>query len=188
VGVRIDGYQEILGAWVADKSMAHREGIFSDLKERGLRTVDLVISDGYTAIQSAVERIFPGSSWRMCHVHFIHAAPRKVPRKYHKEIPERLKECLTDPARLSDLASELNERGLLRAADTIDRFHHGLMNYRAAPTEYWKKIRTTNLLERVHKELKRRSKKIELSTNNAALLRLAVSILIDNNEEWITGN
>jgi len=62
------------------------------------------------------------------------------------------------------------------------------MNYRSAPPEFWKKIRTTNILERVHKELKRRSRKIGAFPNDASLLRLAGSILIDINEEWITGN
>lgn len=62
------------------------------------------------------------------------------------------------------------------------------MNYRAFPPEHWKKIRTTNLLERVHKEIKRRTRTVGAFTNDASLLRLAVSILIDINEEWITGN
>ena len=59
---------------------------------------------------------------------------------------------------------------------------------RSFPPEFWKKIRTTNLLKRVHKELKRRSRKIGAFPNDASLLRLAGSILIDINEEWITGN
>jgi transposase-like protein len=63
-----------------------------------------------------------------------------------------------------------------------------LINYRAFPPEFWKKIRTTNLLERVNKELKRRTRKIGAFPNEASLLRLAGSILIDINEEWITGN
>lgn len=188
-GVREDGYREILGARVAD---AEHEltwgGIFSDLKDRGLIKVDLVISDGHTGIQSAVERMFPGSSWQLCHVHFIRAVLRKVPRKHHKEIAERLKECLSDHALLLAYAKELENSGFSRAADTIYRFEHGLMNYRAFPPEHWKKIRTTNLLERVNKELKRRSRKIGAFPNDASLLRLAGSILIDINEEWITGN
>ena len=189
VGVRTDGYREILGARVADAEHELTwEGIFSDLKERGLTKVDLIISDGHTGIQSAAGKMFPGSSWQMCHVHFIRAVLRKVPRKHHKEIAENLKECLSDSGRLQEYAHQLDERGLSRASDTIHRFHHGLMNYRSAPPEFWKKIRTTNLLERVHKELKRRSRKIGAFPNDASLLRLAGSILIDINEEWITGN
>jgi transposase-like protein len=150
--------------------------------------VDLVISDGHTGIQSAAEKMFPGSSWQMCHVHFIRAVLRKVSRKYHKLIAERLKECLSDPTLLLTYAKELEDTGFSRAADTIYRFEHGLMNYRAYPPEHWKKIRTTNLLERVHKEIKRRTKKIGAFPNDASLLRLAVSILIDINEDWVTGN
>ena len=189
VGVRTDGYREILAARVADAEHELTwEGIFSDLKERGLTKVDLIISDGHTGIQSAAMRMFPGSSWQMCHVHFIRAVLRKVPRKYHKVIAENLKECLSDAGRLQEYAVQLDERGLSRAADTIHRFHHGLMNYRSFPPEFWKMIRTTNLLERVNKELKRRCRKIGAFPNDASLLRLAGSILIDINEEWITGN
>lgn len=188
-GVRTDGYREIFSFNVADAEHELTwEGIFSDLKERGLNKIDLIISDGHTGIRTAAETMFPGSSWQMCHVHFIRAVLRKVPRKYHKEIAETLKECLSDSHRLQEFAIQLDERGLSRAADTIRRFNHGLMNYRSFPPEFWKKIRTTNLLERVNKELKRRSKKIGAFPNDASLLRLAGSILIDINEEWITGN
>jgi len=189
VGVRTDGYREIFTFSVADAEHELTwEGIFSDLKERGLNKVDLIISDGHNGIQTAAGKMFPGSSWQMCHVHFIRAVLRKVPRKYHKEIAETLKECLSDPHRLQEFAVQLDERGLCRAADTIRRFQHGLMNYRSFPPEFWKKIRTTNLLERLNKELKRRSRKIGAFPNDASLLRLAGSILIDINEEWITGN
>jgi len=189
-GVRTDGYREIFTFSIADAEHELTwEGIFSDLKERGLNKVDLIISDGHPGIQTAAETMFPGSSWQMCHVHFIRAVLRKVPRKYHKEIAETLKECLSDSHRLQEFAVQLNERGLARAAaDTIHRFNHGLINYRAFPPEFWKKIRTTNLLERVNKELKRRTRKIGAFPNDASLLRLAGSILIDINEEWITGN
>jgi len=188
-GVRTDGHREILAAVVADaEHELSWEGIFSDLKERGLNKVDLIVSDGHAGIQAAAQTMFPGSSWQMCHVHFIRAVLRKVPRKYHKEIAETLKDCLSDSHRLQEFAVQLDERGLSRAADTIHRFNHGLMNYRSFPPEFWKKIRTTNLLERVNKELKRRSRKIGAFPNDASLLRLAGSILIDINEEWITGN
>jgi transposase-like protein len=189
VGIRTDGHREVLAARVADAEYELTwEGMFSDLKEHGLTKVDLIISDGHTGIQSAAGKMFPGSSWQMCHVHFIRAVLRKVPRKYHKEIAEVLKEALTDSGKLLDYAAQLDERGFSRAADTIHRFHHGLMNYRSFPPEFWKKIRTTNLLERVNRELKRRSKKIGAFPSDASLIRLAGSILIDINEEWITGS
>lgn len=95
MGARTDGHREILAASVADaEHELTGEGIFSDLNERGLAKVDLVISDGHLGIQSAAMNMFPGSSWQMCHVHFIRAVLRRVPRKYHKEITEILRECL----------------------------------------------------------------------------------------------
>jgi transposase-like protein len=124
----------------------------------------------------------------VCHVHFIRAVLRKASRKYHKLIAEQLKECLSDPTLLLAYVKELVDTGFSKAADTIYRFDHGLMNYRAYPPEHWKKICTTNLQERVHKEIKRRTKKVGVFINDASLLRLAVSILININEEWITGN
>ena len=91
IGVRTDGHREVLGARVADAEHELTwKGMFSDLKEQGLTKVDLIISDGHTGIQSAAGRMFPGSSWQMCNVHFIRAVLRKVPRKYHKEIAEVL--------------------------------------------------------------------------------------------------
>lgn len=189
VGVKTDGHREVLAAQIAEAEHELTwEGIFADLKERGLGKVDLIVSDGHMGIQSAAGRMFPGSSWQMCHVHFVRAVLRKVPRKYHKEIAEILRECLSDAGRLAEYAIQLDERGLTRAADTIHRFQHGLMNYRAFPPEFWKKIRTTNLLERVNRELKRRTRKIGAFPSDASLMRVAESLLIDINEEWITGS
>jgi transposase-like protein len=80
----------------------------------------------------------------MCHVHFIRAVLRNVTRKHHKEIAETLQESLSDAGRLQEYAVQLDDRGLSRAADTIHRFHHGLMNYRTFPPEFRKKIRITS--------------------------------------------
>ena len=178
-GIRSDGFREILGARIADsEDESTWEDIFSDLKERGLVKVDLVISDGHKGIQVDAERSFLGSSLKMCTVHFI---------RVHKEIAQLLRESLTDPPGLQECADELEIRGFSRAADTMERFIPGLVNYRIAPQEHWRRIRTTNMLERLNKELKRRSRAIGAFSNDASLLHLAGTILMDINEEWITG-
>ena len=99
-----------------------------------------------------------------------------------------LKESLSDSRRLQECVDELGIRGFPRAADTIKRFIPGLMNYRIAPQDHWRRIRTTNMLERLNKKLKRRSRTIGAFLNGASLLRLrlAGTILMDINEEWIT--
>ena len=187
-GVRADGYREILGARIAacEEELVW-SGLFEELKDRGLTGVQLVTSDGHRGIQKAVESSFVGSSWQMCHVHFIRAVLRTLPQKHHREIAEKLKDSLADERRLQDLARNLEDQGYSRAAGTIERFIPGLLNYRAYPNSHWKRIRTTNGLERIHKEIKRRTKVIGAFPNDSSFLRVAVAILMDMNEEWVTG-
>ena len=122
----------------------------------------------------------------MCQVHFIRAILKKIPRKDHKNIASILKDSINDPRRLQECIVELEARGYSRAADTAERFQFDLMNYRSFPQEHWRRLRTTNLLERINKELKRRSRSIGAFPNDSSLLRIAGSILMDINEEWIT--
>jgi len=90
-GIRCDGFREILRARIADcKDESTWEDIFSDLKERWLVKVDLVISDGHKGIQAAAERSILGSSWQMCTVHFVREVLRKLPKKVHKEVAQLL--------------------------------------------------------------------------------------------------
>jgi transposase-like protein len=186
-GVRDDGYREILGAKIAEgEDEIFWSGLFQDLADRGLSGVKLVISDGHKGIQKAVEKSFLGASWQMCHVHFSRAVLRNVAKKYHKEIADKIKIALEDEIKMQDLAEELRERGYSKSADTIDRFRFSLWNYRAFPRDHWRRIRTTNGLERINKELKRRTRVVGAFPSENSFMRLGVSVLIDINEEWLT--
>lgn len=186
-GVRDDGYREILGARIADgEDELFWSGLFQELAERGLSGVKLVISDGHRGIQKAVEKSFLGASWQMCHVHLMRAVLRNVAKKYHREVAEKIKIALEDETKMYDLILELENRGYSKSADTAERFRFGLWNYRAFPREHWKRIRTTNGLERINKELKRRTRVVGAFPSDKSFMRLGVSILIDINEEWMT--
>jgi putative transposase len=188
-GIRDDGYREILGARLADtEDSLFWEDLFEDLKERGLRGVKLVTSDGHKGIQKAVSESFIGSSWQMCYVHLTRQALKKVPKKKQKELAEKIKESVVDRQKYNDLIMELDRMGYKGAADTLENFQYDIMNYMQFPEKHWKKIRTTNMMERTNKELKRRSRVVGAFPNKESVLRLAVSILIDINEDWITGN
>jgi len=152
-----------------------------------LTGVQRIISDGHTGIQKAAEAAFLGASWQMCQVHCLRAVLKNTPKKHQKEVVESLKEAYGDEQRLQDLADDLNTRGYRKAANTIERFLPGLMSYTVFPKQHQKRIRTTNLMERVNKELKRRAKVVGAFPNEESLLRLAGSILMDINEEWVTG-
>jgi putative transposase len=186
-GVRDDGYREILGARIADgEDELFWSGLFQDLADRGLSGVKLVISDGHKGIRKAVEKSFLGASWQMCHVHLLRAVLRNVAKKYHKEIADKIKFALEDENKMQELILELESRGYSKSADTAERFRFSLWNYRAFPREHWRRIRTTNGLERINKELKRRTRVVGAFPSDQSFMRLGVSILIDINEEWMT--
>jgi transposase-like protein len=187
-GVGDNGYREILGASVADdEGEGFWSGLFDELKDRGMKGVKLVVSDGHNGIQSAVQSRFLGATWQLCQVHFSRAVLRNIPNKDKDEVAEKLKEALEDETKMKELAIELNDKKHSKSAKTIDRFSQDIWNYRAFPREHWRRIRTTNGLERINKELKRRSRVVGAFPNDRSLLRLAVAILMDINEEWLTG-
>ena len=187
-GIRDDGYREILGAKITDsESEGFWSGFFDELIDRGLKDVKLVVSDGHKGIQSAVQSRFLGATWQMCQVHFSRAVLNNIPNKDKEEVAEKLRQGFEDESKMAELAVELRQKRYSKSADTIDRFSQDIWNHRAFPKEHWKKIRTTNGLERINKELKRRSRVVGAFPNDGALLRLGVTILMDINEEWLTG-
>lgn len=186
-GVRDDGYREILGARIADsEDELFWSGLFQELADRGLSGVKLVVSDGHKGIQKAVEKSFLNASWQMCHVHLLRAVLRNVAKKYHKEVAEEIKMALEDETKMQELVLELESRGYSKSADTAERFRFSLWNYKVFPREHWRRIRTTNGLERINKELKRRTRVVGAFPSDKSFMRLGVSILIDINEEWMT--
>ena len=146
-----------------------------------------MVSDGHKGIQKAVEKAFLGSSWQMCNVHFMRAVLKNIPKKNKAEVAYELRDALEDESRMQVLANKLEQEGYNKSAETIERFRFDLWNYKAFPRTHWRRIRTTNGLERINKELKRRSRVAGAFSNDESLLRLAVCIVMDINEEWVTG-
>ncbi len=187
-GIRDDGYREILGAKITDnESEGFWSGFFDELIDRGLRGVELVVSDGHKGIQAAVSSRFLGASWQMCQVHFSRAVLNNIPNKDKEEIAEKLRKGFEDQTKMAELAIELRQKRYSKSADTIDRFSQDIWNHKSFPKEHWRRIRTTNGLERINKELKRRSRVVGAFPNDGSLLRLGVAILMNINEEWLTG-
>ena len=152
-----------------------------------MKGVELVVSDGHKGIQAAVSSRFLGASWQMCQVHFSRAVMNNIPNKEKEAVADRLRQGLEDPEKMKELAVDLRQKKHSKSAETIDRFSQDIWNHRAFPKDHWRKIRTTNGLERINKELKRRSRVVGAFPNDASLLRLGVAILMDINEEWLTG-
>jgi len=107
--------------------------------------------------------------------------------KKQKEVIELLSEAYGDEQKLQNLVAELDAREYRKPANTIERFLPRLLSYTAFQNKHWKRIQTTNLLERVHRELKRRTRVAGVFSNDKSLLQLIGSILMGVNEEWATG-
>jgi len=153
-GILENGSREILSAKVADsEDESCWESCFEELKAPGLIGVKLVISDGHKGIQAAVKKIFIGASWQMCNVHFMRAVLKNIPKKEKKEVAYMLKDALEDECKMQEVAVILERMGHKKSADTIERYRFDLWNYKSFPRSHWRKIRTTNGLERINKEL-----------------------------------
>ena len=188
IGIDSDGRREILSCKLCDSETEMEwESFFDDLKERGLKGIELVISDGHKGIQESVTRSFLGAAWQYCHVHFMRNLMKLIPKKKQSSVMQIVKQALENESLVSEAQDTLVKEGLDKASEMFERWYPSLYNYKAYSESCQKRLRTTNVLERLNLEFKRRTKKIGAFPSEQSLLRLVVTIMMDVNEEWITG-
>ena len=188
IGIDSEGKREILSCKLCDSETEMEwESFFDDLKERGLKGVELVISDGHRGIQESVTRSFLGAAWQFCHVHFMRNLMKLIPKKKQSSVMQIVKQALENESLVSKAQDVLVSEGLDKASDMFERWYPSLYNYKAYGELCQKRLRTTNVLERLNLEFKRRTRKIGAFPSEQSLLRLVVTIMMDINEEWITG-
>jgi putative transposase len=184
-GVSGDGRREVLG---------FDSGVFwtqflRGLKARGLRGVQLVISDAHTGLKAAVGSVLLGASWQRCRVHFLRNVLATVPKGSADMVAAAVRTIFAQPdapsvrSQLEVIAGMLGRQfpkveQMLR--DSVD----DITAFAAFPAAHWKKIWSTNPLERVNKEIKRRTDVVGVFPNPAAMLRLAGAELAEINDEW----
>jgi putative transposase len=192
-GVRDDGFREILALEVADtESEATYHGLFRSLKARGLRGVELVVSDDHQGLRAAVERHFQGASWQRCQVHYARNLLGMVGHARRKELAEGLRGVFAAPSRevALRLASELAAKwrgSHPRVAEHLEEHIEECLSCLAFPESHRRRIRTTNGLERLNQEIKRRTRVVRIFPNREACLRLVAALAIEQSEEWLTG-
>ena len=188
IGIDSYGTREILSCKLCDsETEVEWESFFDDLKNRGLKGVELVISDGHKGIQESVTRSFLGAAWQYCHVHFLRNLMKLIPKKKQSSVMQIVKQALEDESLVSTAQDILVKEGTEKASEMFERWYPSLYNYKAYGESCRKRLRTTNVLERLNLEFKRRTKKIGAFPSEQSLLRLVVTIMMDINEEWITG-
>jgi transposase-like protein len=192
-GVRDDGKREILAVSVADtESEATWEEVFTGLKARGLSGVRLVTSDHHAGIIKAVKKHFQGASWQRCQVHFSRNACGLVPRAARKELAADLREVFTasdlaGAMRIAETAAERWRPRYPKAATLIEDHIEQCLAVLAFPSSHRQRLRTTNGLERLNEEIKRRTRVIRIFPNHESCLRLVTALAAEQSDEWVSG-
>ena len=191
-GISGSGHRDILALDVAHtETEATYTSLFKDLKKRGLKGVQLVISDHHEGLQNAIKRHFQGASWQHCQTHFHRNITGITPPKHQREVADALKDVFNAPddhntaqKRLSNMMDTYKDI-LPNAVENRDIFH--CLACFHFPKKHQRRIRTTNLLERLNREIKRRADVVQIFPNREACQRLIGALCMEWSEEWITG-
>ncbi len=191
-GISESGHRDILAIDVAHTETEATYGdLFKDLKKRGLKGVQLVISDHHEGLQNAIKRHFQGASWQHCQTHFHRNIKGITPPKHQREVAQALKDVFNAPdqataqQRLSAMMDTYEEI-LPKLVEKIDQdIIHCLACFHF-PQQHQRRIRTTNLLERLNREIKRRADVVQIFPNKEACERLIGALCMEWSDEWIT--
>lgn len=194
IGVSDTGVREILDITpMESESFGTYTEFFDGLKDRGIKKIDLIISDGHRGIKKAAKESFVGSSWQFCSVHLKRNLMKIVAKKDLEEVLDDLKKVLKCDS-FEEALSAAN--GMIATyEDSKPRLAKFLMDnlydsctYLTFPKTHWRKLHSTNVLERFNKEIKRRTKVIGAFPNEGSILRLLVPLAIDTNAKWLGRN
>jgi putative transposase len=192
--IRSDGRREIVAVDVADtESEATYQALFRDLKARGLGGVRLVTSDDHAGLRAAIARHFQGASWQRCQVHYARNLLGHVGAGRRKELAAELRQVFaaSTPAQARTAAQELADRWRAthpKVARSLEEESEACFACLAFPLAHQARIRTTNGLERLNQELKRRTRVVRIFPNRAACLRLITALCVEQSDEWVSGH
>jgi len=193
-GVRDDGMREVLAVEIADtESEATYHDLFRSLKARGLSGVELVISDEHEGFKAAIARHFQGAAHQRCQVHYARNLLGMVSYANRKELAADLRGIFASPDRRSALklassvAEKWRQKGHEKVAEHVEEHMEDSLSCLAFPESHRRRIRTTNGLERLNQEIKRRTRVVRIFPNREACLRMVTALTVEFSEEWITG-
>ena len=189
-GVNMEGYREILGVKIGDsESACFWTDVFRWLKERGLEDVAFIVSDDHSGLTSAARRCFQGAILQRCQVHFMRNVLSHTPARHKAEIAEGLKRIFAaeTAAEARQKFAELAQQMEGKAKKAIECLETGLEDALAVldlPKRYRQRLRTSNMQERLIREVRRRERVICIFPNEASALRMIGAVLAEINEAW----
>ncbi len=193
-GVNREGRREILGVSAElSEAEVHWRSFFESLQRRGLRGVRLIISDDHAGLGNALGAVFPAVPWQRCQFHMLqnaqHYAPKKSMREEIVNAVRSVFHCTTRAA-VEEAKRLVIENFADSAPEFVSWFEDNIdegLTCLEFPESHRQRLRTTNGLERVNREIKRRTRVAVLFPNAESALRLVTGVLVEIHEEWITG-
>lgn len=189
-GVSADGRREVLGSKVGDsENTVFWAGFLRDLRERGLGGVQLVISDHHRGLMNAIDQVLAGSTWQRCRVHFMRNVLTRVPKAQSQMVAAAVRTIFAQPTgqlvreQVEVVATMLADK-LPAVAAMLREAREEITAFADFPEAHWPKIWSTNPLERLNREVKRRTEVVGIFPNPAALHRLTACVLIEAHDEW----
>jgi transposase-like protein len=193
-GITATGQREVLGVDVGDsEDEVFWRGFLRSLKNRRLAGVRLVISDQHAGLTAAIRRCFQGAAHQRCRVHFARNLLTLIPKAHQDMVAALFRTVFAGidadavSAQWDHVRTTLAERWP-KAAALMDSAKTEVLAFAAFPVEHWKKVWSTNPLERVNKEIKRRSRVVGIFPNEASAIRLVGAVLADLHDDWIASD
>jgi transposase-like protein len=192
VGIDTEGRREVLGVSVSlSEAEVHWREFFASLQERGMHGVRMITSDDHAGLKAARTARFPGVKWQRCQFHLQQNALHYVTRvARRKEVARDIRSVFNAPDRaeadrLLKIAVKKYREEMPRLADWMEENVPEGLTVFSLPEHHRRRLRTTNMLERLNKEIRRRTRVATLFPNEASVLRLVASILMETNDDWL---
>jgi transposase-like protein len=190
IGVRETGDRDILGFAIgASEEQAFWLDFLRGLVRRGLKGVRLVTSDAHEGLKSALDQVLGGASWQRCRVHFMRNILAHVPKGDKSMVAAALRTIFAQPDReaagqqLAEVVLAMRARWP-KAAELLAEAEEDILAYMAFPPEHWTRIYSTNPLERLNKEIKRRTYVVGIFPDQPSVIRLVGSVLMEIADDW----
>jgi len=191
IGINWDGRRCVVGVELANRETQSSWRTFLEgLRQRGLNGVEFVVSDDHAGLRRAVGEILPEAAWQRCYVHFLRNCLDHLPRKADDDCLKELRwlydrRCLEEAKR--DLAAWLSKwQGRYpKLCDWAEENIEETLTYYRLPPQHHKHLKSTNMLERINEEIRRRTRVIRIFPNNASCLRLVRALTVEIHENWI---
>lgn len=194
-GVGSDGHRDVLGCSVSlSEAEVHWRAFLSDLKDRGLHGVQLIVSDAHEGLQAARKAVFPSVPWQRCHFHLQQNAGQYVPNmSMRAPVAADIRAIFTAPDQdeaehlLEKFVKKYEKKAPKLSSWAEDNLPQGFTVF-SLPPSHRRRMRTTNLVERLNEEIRRRTRVARLFPNEASCLRLISAVLMEIAEDWLTAD